>query len=250
MTPQLAFSRMPPGFRFQPTDEQLVVDYLQRRTAAQPCVTPDITDIDVYNVDPWQLPAMAMYGSDHDRYFFTMAAREAQARRTTPSGFWKPTGTKKTIFVVAGGHEVPTAVKRRFVFYLGHHQPSGSNNNNKTSWIMHEYRLMNSPRAAVPSSSSVNRLPTDDLTEEMVLCRISNKDLPKPPFIHNGLLQFSSVGLNGDGYNYLILDHLEPPAMEYPNVDIGNVDDAAAADDDPGDLDEEIDDSMQRNHGG
>lgn len=106
--------------------------------------------------------AMAMYGSDHDRYFFTMAAREAQARRTTPSGFWKPTGTKKTIFVVAGGHEVPTAVKRRFVFYLGHHQPSGSNNNNKTSWIMHEYRLMNSPRAAVPSSSSVNRLPTDD----------------------------------------------------------------------------------------
>ncbi len=56
MTPQLAFSRMPPGFRFQPTDEQLVVDYLQRRTAAQPCVTPDITDIDVYNVDPWQLP--------------------------------------------------------------------------------------------------------------------------------------------------------------------------------------------------
>ncbi len=56
MTPQLAFSHMPPGFRFQPTDEQLVVDYLQRRTAAQPCVTPDITDIDVYNVDPWQLP--------------------------------------------------------------------------------------------------------------------------------------------------------------------------------------------------
>lgn len=194
--------------------------------------------------------AMAMYGSDHDRYFFTMAAREAQARRTTPSGFWKPTGTKKTIFVVAGGHEVPTAVKRRFVFYLGHHQPSGSNNNNKTSWIMHEYRLMNSPRAAVPSSSSVNRLPTDDLTEEMVLCRISNKDLPKPPFIHNSLLQFSSVGLNGDGYNYLILDHLEPPAMEYPNVGIGNVDDAAAGTDDPGDLDEEIDDSMQRNHGG
>uniref|UniRef100_A0A0E0JXA8 NAC domain-containing protein n=1 Tax=Oryza punctata TaxID=4537 RepID=A0A0E0JXA8_ORYPU len=195
---------------------------------------------------------MAMYGSDHDRYFFTMATREAQAsRRTTPSGFWKPTGTKKTIFVVAGAHEVPTAVKRRFVFHLGHHQqPLGDNN--KTPWIMHEYRLINPPRAAAavaPPSSPVNTIAA---MEEIVLCRISNKDLPKPPCLslHNGLLQFSSVGLSGDdAYNYLILD-LEPLAMEYPNVDIGNVDDdAAAATDDPGDLDEEVD-SMPRNHGG
>ncbi|KAL6992979.1 hypothetical protein U1Q18_011093 [Sarracenia purpurea var. burkii] len=53
---------LPPGFRFHPTDEELVMHYLCRRCAAQPIAVPIIAEIDLYKFDPWQLPGMALYG--------------------------------------------------------------------------------------------------------------------------------------------------------------------------------------------
>lgn len=47
---------LPPGFRFHPTDEELVNYYLCRKCASQPISVPVIKEIDLYKFDPWQLP--------------------------------------------------------------------------------------------------------------------------------------------------------------------------------------------------
>lgn len=48
--------QLPPGFRFHPTDEELVNHYLCRKCASLPLAVPIIREIDLYKFDPWQLP--------------------------------------------------------------------------------------------------------------------------------------------------------------------------------------------------
>ena len=47
---------MLPGFRFHPTDEELVVHYLCRKVARQQLPVPIIAEVDLYKFDPWDLP--------------------------------------------------------------------------------------------------------------------------------------------------------------------------------------------------
>lgn len=47
---------LPPGFRFHPTDEELVVHYLVRKVSSQRIPVPIIAEVDLYKYDPWQLP--------------------------------------------------------------------------------------------------------------------------------------------------------------------------------------------------
>jgi hypothetical protein len=47
---------LPPGFRFHPTDEELVVHYLCRKVACQQLPVPIIAEVDLYKFDPWDLP--------------------------------------------------------------------------------------------------------------------------------------------------------------------------------------------------
>ncbi|KAK7247611.1 hypothetical protein RIF29_42497 [Crotalaria pallida] len=47
---------LPPGFRFHPTDDELVNHYLCRKCAAQSIAVPIIKEIDLYKFDPWHLP--------------------------------------------------------------------------------------------------------------------------------------------------------------------------------------------------
>ncbi|RRT55811.1 hypothetical protein B296_00048201 [Ensete ventricosum] len=47
---------LPPGFRFHPTDEELVVHYLKKKAASAPLPVAIITEVDLYKFDPWELP--------------------------------------------------------------------------------------------------------------------------------------------------------------------------------------------------
>jgi len=47
---------LPPGFRFHPTDEELVLHYLCRKADSQLLTIPVIAEIDLYKFDPWDLP--------------------------------------------------------------------------------------------------------------------------------------------------------------------------------------------------
>ncbi|KAG6522652.1 hypothetical protein ZIOFF_019798 [Zingiber officinale] len=152
--------QLPPGFRFHPTDEELVVHYLCQKCAGRPIAVPIITELDLYKFNPWQLPEMALYG-EKEWYFFSPRDRKypngSRPNRAAASGYWKATGADKPV-----GSPKPVAIKKALVFYTGK-APKGD----KTNWIMHEYRLADVDRSA----RKKNSLRLDD----WVLCRIYNK---------------------------------------------------------------------------
>ena len=153
---------LPPGFRFHPTDEELVNHYLCRKCAGQPIAVPVIKEVDLYKFDPWQLPEIGFYG-EKEWYFFSPRDRKypngSRPNRAAGSGYWKATGADKPI-----GKPKALGIKKALVFYAGK-APKGV----KTNWIMHEYRLANVDRSA--SKKNNNNLRLDD----WVLCRIYNK---------------------------------------------------------------------------
>jgi hypothetical protein len=48
---------LPPGFRFHPTDEELVTYYLTRKVSDFAFTTPAIADVDLNKCEPWDLPS-------------------------------------------------------------------------------------------------------------------------------------------------------------------------------------------------
>lgn len=150
---------LPPGFRFFPTDEELLVQYLCRKVAGHDFSLQIIADIDLYKFDPWELPSKAMFG-EKEWYFFSPRDRKypngSRPNRVAGSGYWKATGTDKVI--TTAGRRV--GIKKALVFYVGK-APKG----NKTNWIMHEYRLSDPQR-----KNGSSRL------DEWVLCRIYKKN--------------------------------------------------------------------------
>lgn len=48
----------PPGFRFHPSDEELIVHYLKKKINSNPLPAPIVADIDLYKFNPWDLPGL------------------------------------------------------------------------------------------------------------------------------------------------------------------------------------------------
>lgn len=48
--------QLPPGFRFHPTDDELVMQYLCKKCDSEPIRVPFIKELDLYKHDPWDLP--------------------------------------------------------------------------------------------------------------------------------------------------------------------------------------------------
>lgn len=170
--------QLPPGFRFHPTDEELVMHYLCRKCTNQPIPVPIIKDIDLYRFDPWLLPGklisqfsvvwwdcfsflfffflgcvinqrLCCFGwaemdlnGEKEWYFFSPRDRKypngSRPNRAAGTGYWKATGADKPI-----GKPKTLGIKKALVFYAGK-APRGE----KTNWIMHEYRLAGVDRSA------------------------------------------------------------------------------------------------------
>nr|WLK83180.1 NAC protein 6 [Casuarina equisetifolia] len=171
--------QLPPGFRFHPTDEELVVHYLKRKAASAPLPVTIIAEVDLYKFDPWELPSKATFG-EQEWYFFSPRDRKypngARPNRAATSGYWKATGTDKPILTSTGNQKV--GVKKALVFYGGK-PPKGI----KTNWIMHEYRLVennNSSSSKPPGAEAANKKGSLRL-DDWVLCRIYKKsNTPRP----------------------------------------------------------------------
>ena len=57
----MAATSLPPGFRFHPTDEELVGYYLKRKVHSWKIELDIIPEVDVYKCEPWDLAGKLDY---------------------------------------------------------------------------------------------------------------------------------------------------------------------------------------------
>ncbi|KAF8408633.1 hypothetical protein HHK36_004696 [Tetracentron sinense] len=160
-----------PGFRFYPTDEELVGFYLRRKVEKRLISIELIKHVDIYKYDPWDLPKVSTLG-DKEWYFFCKRGRKyknsIRPNRVTGSGFWKATGIDKPIYSV-GETTGCIGLKKSLVYYQG-----SAGKGTKTDWMMHEFRL-----PAITKSTNLPNAKTDIQEAEIwTLCRIIKRNVP------------------------------------------------------------------------
>ncbi|VFR00874.1 unnamed protein product [Cuscuta campestris] len=171
------FRSLPPGCRFNPTDEELIVHYLTRKVYNQTLPRNRITPLNLYDYNPQMLPNIGGWEQaaagetsssnnfgERDSYYFTPRHRKymngSRPNRAAGDGYWKATGADKKVENSKG--EV-LGFKKTLVFYHGR-PPSGA----KTSWIMHEYRVND-------SLDNCDRTVNKMMLDNWVLCRVYEK---------------------------------------------------------------------------
>nr|ACU19778.1 unknown [Glycine max] len=155
-----------PGFRFHPTDEELVGFYLRRKVEKKPLRIELIKQIDIYKYDPWDLPMSSV--GEKEWYFFCIRGRKyrnsIRPNRVTGSGFWKATGIDKPIYCVREPQEC-IGLKKSLVYYRG-----SAGKGTKTDWMMHEFRLP--PNGKTSNNPQANDANDVQEAEVWTLCRI------------------------------------------------------------------------------
>ncbi|XP_071687636.1 NAC domain-containing protein 78-like [Rutidosis leptorrhynchoides] len=136
--PTPAPTSLAPGFRFHPTDEELVQYYLRRKVCGKPFRFDAIADVDVYKFEPWDLPGLSRLRSrDLEWYFFSVLGKKSKhgsrPNRATEKGYWKTTGKVRVVCY----RSQQIGMKKILVYHSGR-APKGE----KTNWVMHEYRLI------------------------------------------------------------------------------------------------------------
>ncbi|CAL9780627.1 unnamed protein product [Musa acuminata subsp. burmannicoides] len=147
---------LPPGFRFYPSDEELVCHYLYKKVINESTSEATMVEVDLHTREPWELPDVAKLGAD-EWYFFSFRDRKyatgSRTNRATRSGYWKATGKDRTVYEPSTHAKV--GMRKTLVFYGGR-APNGI----KSGWIMHEFRMEN---------------PHSPPKEDWVLCRVFKK---------------------------------------------------------------------------
>ncbi|XP_024995115.1 NAC domain-containing protein 12-like [Cynara cardunculus var. scolymus] len=164
-------SKVPPGFRFHPTEEELLHYYLRKKIAYEKIDLDVIREVDLNKLEPWDIQEKCNIGStpQNDWYFFSHKDKKyptgTRTNRATAAGFWKATGRDKVVY----SSLKRIGMRKTLVFYKGR-APHGL----KSDWIMHEYRL-----------DDLHIIPTQDSTvsnfcdcgheEGWVVCRVFKK---------------------------------------------------------------------------
>ncbi|KAE8656492.1 Protein CUP-SHAPED COTYLEDON 3 [Hibiscus syriacus] len=183
---------LPPGFRFHPTDEELVTFYLASKVFNRTFCGVEIAEVDLNRCEPWELPDMAKMG-EREWYFFSLRDRKypsgLRTNRATGVGYWKATGKDREVYSASSGDLV--GMKKTLVFYKGR-APRGE----KTKWVMHEYRLDGDFACRTTCK------------EEWVICRIFNKTGEKKNALGQG--QSHMMAVSSSSTTFL------PPLLESP----------------------------------
>ncbi|XP_033138530.1 NAC domain containing protein 52 [Brassica rapa] len=147
-----------PGFRFHPTDEELITYYLKRKVEGKPMRFDVIREVNIYKHEPSDLAELSrLKTKDQEWYFFCPLEKRQNSstviNRATKEGYWKKTGDDKKI--KREGDDELIGVVKTLVYHRGR-SPKG----NRTNWVLYEYRLVQ------------NKLEIDSY----VVCRVIRKE--------------------------------------------------------------------------
>ncbi|TVU32399.1 hypothetical protein EJB05_24129, partial [Eragrostis curvula] len=134
---------MHPGFRFRPTDQDLVHYYLRKKAASETLDLDVIREIDVGRLEPWDLKDFCSIGTgpQDEWYFFShmdqrhpsSAAGARRNSRRTAMGSWRSRGPDKDILLLGtGGSRTRIGLRKTMEYYR---------RGKMTNWTMHELRL-------------------------------------------------------------------------------------------------------------
>ncbi|XP_059434357.1 protein NTM1-like 9 [Corylus avellana] len=126
---------LPRGFRFCPTDQELVNYFLRSKITGinhQALHFIPQLDHDFFKWEPWDLPeSSGLPTKDEEWFFFSPRHRNGnRMNRATNAGYWKVVGKDQKIW--SGGSLIGR--KKILLFYLG-----STSNAKITDWVMHEY---------------------------------------------------------------------------------------------------------------
>uniref|UniRef100_A0A1D1Y032 NAC domain-containing protein 74 n=1 Tax=Anthurium amnicola TaxID=1678845 RepID=A0A1D1Y032_9ARAE len=177
---------LPPGFRFHPTDEELVNYYLKRKIHGLKMELDIIPEVDLYKCEPWELADKSFLPSrDPEWYFFGPRDRKYpngfRTNRATRAGYWKSTGKDRKV----NYQNRAIGMKKTLVYYRGR-APQGI----RTNWVMHEYRLDDKECEDVMG-----------IQDSYALCRVFKKNVPIPEVEdHQGQCSFTMVENSQPGF--------------------------------------------------
>nr|POE66314.1 nac transcription factor 32 [Quercus suber] len=199
----------PPGFRFDPTDRELVKYYLKPRVLNKPLPELSFMEVDLYNQNPDTLAEQNIDYGEKIWYFFTPRNRKYQngsrPNRAAGDGYWKANGADVQIKEKG----VIIGFKKTLSFMRGK-PPKGE----KTGWIMHEYKI----NAPTPTKRSENDMRLDDC----VLCRIYNKKERIRNEDEDHSKDASSISLPEDDRREL-MENFNGAGQDYENLSNNNV---------------------------
>ncbi|PRQ56253.1 putative transcription factor NAM family [Rosa chinensis] len=192
---------VPVGYRFHPTEEELVNHYLKKKVHGgnDSEINQVIPEIDLCKYEPAELPALLgteTEAHDMEWFFFTRRAykynKSSRSNRSTKKGYWKITGKERGI--KARRSKAVIGMKKTLTFYQGRVPKS-----KKTSWVIHECYL--------PGNGVIKQTQGD-----FVICRLKIRSDKKDSSVSNeGEPGSASVSeMNQEGNEELLFHQPQP----------------------------------------
>ncbi|CAI9292714.1 unnamed protein product [Lactuca saligna] len=151
--------QLPSGYRFCPTDSELIVDYLNAKIESREPPKCRLHEVNIYNHRPEELAEH--YRSHENKWYFLTSRDRKYPKGNRPDravlgklGTWKTTQKHKPVY---------DATSRQMVGHKG--SLAYFENDIKTMWLMHEYTI-NGPNLPFENGDKLN---------EWVLCKIYKK---------------------------------------------------------------------------
>ncbi|KAH6811333.1 hypothetical protein C2S53_004487 [Perilla frutescens var. hirtella] len=157
-------AKLPIGFRFHPTDEELLIHYLKRKVLSLPLPATVIPEFEAFQFNPWDLPG----DLKEKRYFFCKRKRncmnKCSSNFSTDCGYWKSTGRDKQI--MSAVNNLGIGMKKSYVFYQGRKL--------KTEWVMQEFSLLGSLKTPFLTQRVMMQV------GDWVVCRLYQREKRRP----------------------------------------------------------------------